>query len=1143
MESKTLFSSAGLLVASGVLSAFGGTFTWTGAEDGFWTNANNWAELRVPGQYETAGGRQGATGDVAVFGDGLAGRRTTTIDLDGVYSVREALTTGTNRYVYGTSEGQMLPIEPYGTFSAAETADTPAATLAARLKLGVDCMSTEWGGETMTVRSNSRETFVLGKWGYGGNSPDRPAGAQGGQPRVNFDGSGDVRMTEEYQPGAWYVMVYLRMTGRLVVDAPLKVRMFSADNGLSDETMEVELTENGSIEPDSCYNFFGGRRSMHVSGPGTFYFGVGERSGAGVICEFQHTGALLLDCPAATGIVGAAPPDDFTARILVVHGGGTIEMRGGSAIKGVAQMLTPGAFVAERIGMRGTYGSLGDVDFALGGGGALRYVGGGETTDRSIVLTNWSSTATSGDGCLDHQGSGAWTVTSAVSLAPGMERGTLTLKGGLSAPGTFAGTIASGISVSKSGDGDWTFAPESDFTGDAYVSGGTLRLGGSMHVSSLYASGGSTRVVVPDGATLEIDALTAASDRKIDFCALGETSVVKIAGVEAGDAPAGVTYNGHPATVDAEGRLALAEGGAAIWKTPESGDWTDAARWTWGLTPSVAGSAFVDAMGGDYVATVAEDATVSNLVVRNLGGGKATLRVSDGATLEVAARTTTDPMLTVGTGGRIEIVDAKLRISDKGNAVGGISNVSGIRMEEGAEIAVRGTGILSTFGIPESGYTAGKLESNLNTQFKFESGSTTTFEDDATLTLEQETGRTVFYHTLNAAKGKTSRMTFRDRAHPDFPYTPWTLYVTGGGGHAVLEFDSEYDKLVKNLWNQTFVGNHEGGVGEILYRRGAYETGNWDMYHIASPNTDVTSGGTMFATGRVEIAEAASLTAYAGMSLDNHGGFGGFTVGNGIALQKRRGQSYLRGEFVVAGSFTQHMGNFLVGMGPCADGAALIDGGDARVVADASKTNASRFGEVVVGAFGGRARLALNGGAFTTLRNVYVGGVLTNDLCHWHKNGDFITQWHDADGTLSVKDGAFTTAGAIVLGRDGSGALELSGTGVVSAAGIVVSNTVGQTASKIRFTADADGRCGQIASGTALSFWPGSAVAVDVSACAATRSRVVVWSLDEPPAGLDGADLELVGNEAVRGQNALSFEEGGRRLVWNAYRGTAIIFR
>jgi hypothetical protein len=59
-----------------------GTYHWTGAEDGFWTNANNWAEGKVPGRYETPAGRMGAAGDTAVFGDALKGKAATTIDFD-----------------------------------------------------------------------------------------------------------------------------------------------------------------------------------------------------------------------------------------------------------------------------------------------------------------------------------------------------------------------------------------------------------------------------------------------------------------------------------------------------------------------------------------------------------------------------------------------------------------------------------------------------------------------------------------------------------------------------------------------------------------------------------------------------------------------------------------------------------------------------------------------------------------------------------------------------------------------------------------------------------------------------------------------------------------------------------------------------
>ncbi|MDO5319727.1 MAG: hypothetical protein Q4G65_13955 [bacterium] len=142
METKTVVG----MVLTVPLMALGGTFTWTGAENGAWTNANNWAEGIVPGQYSTAGGRVGQMGDVAVFGDALTGAKATTIDFDGVYSVAQIVTSGTNRYTYGTSDTQYVPIERNGLFSAAETSATPAAVLAARLQLGVECMATNWGG-------------------------------------------------------------------------------------------------------------------------------------------------------------------------------------------------------------------------------------------------------------------------------------------------------------------------------------------------------------------------------------------------------------------------------------------------------------------------------------------------------------------------------------------------------------------------------------------------------------------------------------------------------------------------------------------------------------------------------------------------------------------------------------------------------------------------------------------------------------------------------------------------------------------------------------------------------------------------------------------------------------------------------------
>ena len=274
-----------------------GIYHWTGAEDGFWTNANNWAEGKVPGRYETSAGRMGAAGDTAVFGDALAGKAATTIDFDGVYSILQILTEGTHRYVYGTAEEQYVPIEPFGVFSAAETAATPAAALQARLRLGVELMTTNYGGETMTVRNNAVDEFVLGKWGYGTRAANH---GSGGEPGARFEGAGPIRLADEHVPGAAAGMVAVfASTGLVTVDARTRIRRVSIPSlpGVS-SPQRIEITERGTIEPYSSYNFLHGNRNAVVSGAGPFRFAVGTRGGTAFFCcECNFSAALTFLCP------------------------------------------------------------------------------------------------------------------------------------------------------------------------------------------------------------------------------------------------------------------------------------------------------------------------------------------------------------------------------------------------------------------------------------------------------------------------------------------------------------------------------------------------------------------------------------------------------------------------------------------------------------------------------------------------------------------------------------------------------------------------------------------------------------------------------------------------------------------------------
>ncbi|MDO4366705.1 MAG: hypothetical protein Q4D70_07910, partial [bacterium] len=628
--------------------------------------------------------------------------------------------------------------------------------------------------------------------------------------------------------------------------------------------------------------------------------------------------------------------------------------------------------VADHLGMRETVGRLGDVDF-LFSNATLRYTGAGETTDRTVTLTN-NYAGVAGQVALEQAGTGPLTMAGAVKLAPGMAAGTLVLKGASSAaPATFAGTLDAGVSLAKTGTGTWVFAPQDGFSGSVSVSGGTLAFASSLRLASLTAAAGTTRIRVAEGQTLTVDALSVADGKTLDFQLMDATASVRFPNATAGAPLANVTLNGHPVRLDDAGALQAVTDGDNVWKAPVSGSWDDAANWVGDALPDPSCTTYLDAPGDAAYTVVlggeeAREATVTNLVVNNIGAGTATLRVTN-ATVTVAGHTTQDPVLRLGAGGRLDVVDSVFRLWDQGNAKGNYSDRTSIELN-GGELAVRGASTFITRGIDESGRTDG-TDNNLNTRFTFGTG-TLAFSDDAAFVTERETGKTVFYHVFMPTRaGEAVDVAFRDRARLDLAATPWEFVLAGNGGRATLLLDSAYEGVAKGLGNRNLVGRGTG-LGEYLIRRGHVETGTYDFLHIGTPGTDQRTTATLFSTGRVEIAQGASMKVHGCYPL-NDSCFYGVAVGNAAALAGVRGTSYVHGELRVAGTFTQERGNFLVAEGPNADGDVFQDGGIVSIVDNTALEGANTRGEVVIGAFGGHGRYTLTAGTFTTGHNVYLG--------------------------------------------------------------------------------------------------------------------------------------------------------------------------
>jgi fibronectin-binding autotransporter adhesin len=122
----------------------------------------------------------------------------------------------------------------------------------------------------------------------------------------------------------------------------------------------------------------------------------------------------------------------------------------------------------------------------------LRYVGGGDSTDRDVKIGNGSLTTHTGGAVLESSGSGAWRFTNPsfnVSQATDADR-TLTVSGTNTDSNAIDGVIADHsptglIRVVKSGAGKWLLNGACTYSGDTAVNAGTLLVGGSLASSAV----------------------------------------------------------------------------------------------------------------------------------------------------------------------------------------------------------------------------------------------------------------------------------------------------------------------------------------------------------------------------------------------------------------------------------------------------------------------------------------------------------------------------------------------------------------------------------------------------------------------------------------------------------------------------------
>ena len=570
-----------------------------------------------------------------------------------------------------------------------------------------------------------------------------------------------------------------------------------------------------------------------------------------------------------------------------------------------------------------------------------------------------------------------------------------------------------------------------------------------------------------------------------------------------------------------------------LWSDATGGSWMDSASWSGGLpntlAPAIATLAGADVrMGlaqtapntanvtlanpdGTSVLTLASGATLpvpdNSLAI----GGGGELRVETGGTLalDVTGNNPT-PRLTVADGGKLTVDGGTVKLTKSPVSInvfgsegrtGTLEIVSG-RMETTVSntgqdgVAVLKGGLLRMTG---GNLTLNRTGSYNNGGNLVDDGGAVDLSGDAALIAHKtgitigsgtfrmadashidfltDTGKddTVYRVLLQPGVGRETVMTVDDSATitPD-PLSGQMQFFVGyqnAGSRTILNWNST--QTLKAL--RTFAVGFVKGYGELNISRGQI-IGGYNGFRVAqnyaNPSADACVTGVVNVIGgsvRNIDTENDSST------------FQGLIIGSGGCV-KIANPGYFWGTLNLydGGAVTNSSEYFGIGIG-YAEGVLNQHGGE--VIHNNSSNN-----EFVIGAWGGKGSMVMDGGRAWSKRDVYVGGATTNNL--YYKRWKLYTQCpvdnHCATGLLRVAAGRFDTAGSIWVSQDGQGTLEIGPAGQVSANNVILTNTVAELtgtvdlAAKLAFVLDEDG-AGLLTVTNALTIGQGVTMEVDAT--------------------------------------------------------------
>ena len=685
---KLIISS---IIAVLVLSANAKTGYWTGDHDGSWMDARNWKYGEIPG-----------AGDTARFGGGLTGAMATVIDLTGVTSVAKIEVDGgaeVPAYTFGTVADQLIPLEYHGVLSVG--VDNPATTvptIVGTICTSVGATGTDWyGNQTYVTIRNENPTATLTVRNFGKATP--AAGKTVNSQGLLFAGEGPVALGGCFIPGDSGAILGIQASCRKLIIAadfdPEDKYLRAITTKTRTQGVEIEIEAGQVLKlPSMTYATMYTPLIVNVptllTGAGMACFRVGFDAG----CPLQLQSTLsIASLVSVENCFKKTPSGSFA---LMKDGGtaapastecGYLSFKSNYDFVGLVSAVNYGGGIkTDRIGLLGeASGRLGaSPGVVLANGCALEYTGVGETTDKTILL---SERLVGSEGILRHCGTGVLTYNGVVSQK--VANATFVLDGDDGTRGVFAGDLAehptsdvagtATLNFVKRGAGTWCFDAEIGLKGVATVSAGILELSTSAtlcNAEKIVLSGGvlelpdSTSPVVTalspvelaDGLqvirlgknrTLQLAALPIRSgdDGILDVWAASVSGRLLVTGAS-GAAPDWLKVNGGSAVFDADGKLCGTD--ETAWLEAADGSWSGAtSKWSNG-EPTVDMMAYVDAEGAAYNVSIDGSAAAKRLFVL---GRDATVTVGSAGSLAISG---TDGTLPAGTAMETDV----LRLSD-----------------------------------------------------------------------------------------------------------------------------------------------------------------------------------------------------------------------------------------------------------------------------------------------------------------------------------------------------------------------------------------------------------------------------------------------------------------------------------------------